>query len=113
MKKNVIPRNATKLEVTFNRDTSHFRTGSSVIVEKNEWNDWTGGGCLFLVGHLRNPDICSIKVLKVRENVDKNKVVSDREQGKSVDDIVSKAKQVADEVNQGVVGKDNVEIEKE
>lgn len=60
---NRIPRNATRLKVTFKINTSSHCSGTSLIVEKNDRGEWHGGGCYVFVSMLRNGDVCSIEVL--------------------------------------------------
>lgn len=60
---NKIPRNATKLDVTF-----HDRNDAHMIATKDEigWHgvDDNGTRWFLLVSHLRNSELCTIKVLE-------------------------------------------------
>lgn len=64
MKNNVIPRKATKLAITFKKDTSGHKTGDTTIVEKDEFGFWSDGQYRYCVAHLRNPELCTLEVLK-------------------------------------------------
>ena len=67
MKKNVIPRAARSLRLTFKRSTSHSKEGDVVIVHKND-NGWVGlfpNGKYYycFVGMIRDPEICSLEII--------------------------------------------------
>lgn len=65
MKHNVIPRKATKLAVTFNRETSHHKAGDTVIATKDpDRGYWTDGRCWMPGALLRNPEVCSLEVIE-------------------------------------------------
>lgn len=63
---NRIPRNATKLEVEFLTDTSAGDKGIKMIAEKTD-NGWVGErngkSWLLFVAHLRDENVCKIKVV--------------------------------------------------
>ena len=63
---NRIPRNATKLEVEFLTDTSAGDKGIKMIAEKTD-NGWVGKykgkDWLLFVAHLRDENMCKIKVV--------------------------------------------------
>ena len=67
MERNRIPRNATALEVTFKKDTCNHKAGEVIIVKKNEWGDWSGGGYCWFIDTLRDGNIFSLKVLETKE----------------------------------------------
>lgn len=60
---NRIPRDATRLAVTFKINTSSHVAGQTVTIEKNDRGEWHGGGYFFFVSMLRNADVCSIRVI--------------------------------------------------
>lgn len=64
MKNNVIPRKATKIEVTFNRDVGNHKAGDTTVIEKNEFGQWSDGKYAYFVSMLRTPEICTLKVLE-------------------------------------------------
>jgi hypothetical protein len=63
---NRIPRTATKIEVTLLTDTSVGKSGIKIITEKTDYG-WVGEyekqSWRFFIGHLRNENYCSIKVI--------------------------------------------------
>lgn len=59
----ILPRNAKKIEVTFLIDTSAHKAGSTVVVGKTEYGNWSDGQFSYFVGMLRNPEICKVKVI--------------------------------------------------
>ena len=63
MKNNVIPRKAIKIAVTFVRDLMDYPKGHTTVVEKNEWGYWSDGKYRYSVGHLRDPEICTLKII--------------------------------------------------
>ena len=63
MKHNVIPRKATELAVTFNKDTPGNKAGDVTIVKKNEFGYWSDGKYCYFVEHLRNPEFCKLDVI--------------------------------------------------
>ena len=59
----IIPRNAKTLKVTFKIETSAHKVGDVAIIQKNMWNYWSDGKYQYLVGMLRNKDICKVEVI--------------------------------------------------
>lgn len=61
--KNVIPRKAKRIAITFLIDTSYNAIGTTTIVEKNAWGDWSDGRCWYPVGMMRDGTICKLDIL--------------------------------------------------
>lgn len=68
---NKIPKEATKLEVTFLKETSAGKENTKMIAEKTEcgWigTDKNGEKWQLFTSHLRNRNYCNIRVLETEE----------------------------------------------
>lgn len=60
----ILPRGCKKIEVTFLVDTSAYKAGSTAVIEKTEYGNWSDGQFTYFVSMLRNPEICKVKVLE-------------------------------------------------